>query len=154
MSDEYDTVHTMTDYYDGPRRGIADVSGRPHVYTSTWADIDTDEEEDVFELHAIDAETLSLALESWAIWLRWEEAFHDGQTNLHTHPALPEDRALRRPRRATVRAGTVSSAHHSLPVTASMNSTPPPNRKSISTSATSEMPVTFQPDSCFPPARR
>ncbi len=95
MSDEYDTVHTMTDYYDGPRRGIADVSGRPHVYTSTWADIDTDEEEDVFELHAIDAETLSLALESWAIWLRWEEAFHDGQTNLHTHPALPEDRARR-----------------------------------------------------------
>ena len=87
MSTDYETVHTMTDYYDGPRRGIADVSGLPHLYTSTWADIDSDDE-DVFELRAIDAETLSLALESWAIWLRWEEAFHDGAVGLDTHPAL------------------------------------------------------------------
>ena len=43
MSDEYETVHTMTDYYDGPRGGIAEVNGRPHLYTSTWADIDPDQ---------------------------------------------------------------------------------------------------------------
>jgi hypothetical protein len=95
MIDDYETVHTMTDYYDGPRRGIADVSGLPHLYTSTWADIDSDDGEEVFELRAIDAETQSLALESWAIWLRWEEAFHDGVTGLDTHPALPADRARR-----------------------------------------------------------
>jgi hypothetical protein len=94
MSDEYETVHTMTDYYDGPRGGIAEVNGRPHLYTSTWADIDADQQ-DVFELRAVDAETLSLALESWSIWLRWEEAFHDGLTDLKTHPALPADRARR-----------------------------------------------------------
>ena len=92
MSADYETVHTMTDYYDGPRRGIADLGGLPHLYTSTWPDIDSDEQ-DVFELRAIDAETLSLALESWAIWLRWEEAFHDGAIGLDTHPALPAERA-------------------------------------------------------------
>jgi hypothetical protein len=36
---------------------------------------------------------LALALEDWAIWLRWEQAFYSGRTTLDTHPALPEERA-------------------------------------------------------------
>jgi hypothetical protein len=28
----------MTVYYDGPRKGIADVDGRPHFYESEWDD--------------------------------------------------------------------------------------------------------------------
>jgi hypothetical protein len=33
--DRYETVHTMEDYYDGPREGFADVEGKPHFYVST-----------------------------------------------------------------------------------------------------------------------
>jgi hypothetical protein len=106
----------MVHYYDGPREGIAEVEGKPYLYVSTWADIDSDEE-DVFELYSVDEETLQLALESWVIWLRWEEAFHVGATTLATHPALPADRerheaieARLSPRIADIRA-RVPDAH-------------------------------------------
>ena len=39
----------------------------------------------------MDEDTWRLALEDWAIWERWEVAFHAKQTGLDTHPALPED---------------------------------------------------------------
>src|SRR5262249_44238017 len=55
-------------------------------------DIDTDQE-DTFLLMPITLETLELALEDWAIWRRWETAFHEGRTSTDTHPALPEDRS-------------------------------------------------------------
>jgi len=48
---------------------------------------------DVFLLQQIDEKTFDLAMEDWAIWCRWERAFHSGQTTQDTHPALPEDRA-------------------------------------------------------------
>jgi len=81
----------MTDYYDGPRRGIADYRGKPHLYESRYSDIDTDQE-DTFLLMPIIRDTFELALEDWAIWRRWEIAFHEGRTSADTHPALPEDR--------------------------------------------------------------
>lgn len=95
MTDEpatrpYERVYTMTDYYDGPRRGIADFDGRPHLYEARFEDAVG--YTDTFELREIDAETLALALEDWAIWLRWDEAFHAGRTTVDTHPALPGDR--------------------------------------------------------------
>lgn len=31
---EFERVHTMEDYYDGPRRGIANFRGAPHLYES------------------------------------------------------------------------------------------------------------------------
>lgn len=81
----------MTDYYDGPRGGVADFMGRPHIYRSLWADIDH-ERADVFELAPIDDQTLALALEDWQIWRRWEAAFHRGEVTLDSHPALPHER--------------------------------------------------------------
>jgi hypothetical protein len=114
----YEPVHTMVDYYDGPREGIAAFNGEPHLYMSTWADIDSDNE-DIFNLYAVDDETLRLALESWAIWLRWEEAFHAGATTQATHPALPVDRdrrdaveGLLSPRLADIRARTPDARAH------------------------------------------
>ncbi len=88
----FERVLTMTDYYDGPRRGIANFNGAPHFYESQFLDQD-DEFDDVFELRPIDGETLSLALEDWSIWLRWEVAFYAKATSIDTHPALPADRA-------------------------------------------------------------
>lgn len=86
-----ETVHTMTAYYDGPRSGIADYLGQPHLYESLW-DTSGDDEGDLFELMPLDRQTFTLAMEAWAIWLRWEAAFTQGRTALETHPALPMDR--------------------------------------------------------------
>ncbi len=92
----FETVHTMTDYYDGPRGGIADFCGVPHVYESTYSDTGDkpDDAIDVFRLSPVNPEVLELALEDWAIWLRWETAFHRGEiTQDDAHPALLVDRA-------------------------------------------------------------
>jgi len=88
----YEIVHTLTDWYDGPRRGIADYRGRPHLFESEWSDAE-DLDADTFLLMPVDADTLALALEDWAIWRRWETACHQGETTQQTHPALPEERS-------------------------------------------------------------
>jgi hypothetical protein len=88
----FERVYTTTDWYDGPRIGIADFEGKPHLFVSRF-DTSEDSYSDVFELREVDTETLRLALEDWGIWTRWENAFHAGQTTKDTHPALPEDRA-------------------------------------------------------------
>lgn len=82
----------MTDYYDGPRKGIADLDGRPHLYESEWDDIG-DDYAFTFRLSPVTPDVFALAMESWGIWLRWETAFHRGHTTQDTHPALPDDRA-------------------------------------------------------------
>lgn len=87
----FERVHTLTDFYDVPRGGIADLEGRPHQYKSQFADFGPGE--DHFELRRIDDATLQLALEDWAIWQRWEDAFDAGTATTATHPALPDERA-------------------------------------------------------------
>lgn len=91
LEPEYERVHTVTDYYDGPRKGIADFDGRPHVYESEWDDL-ADDYAFTFRLSPVAEGVFALAMESWLIWLRWEAAFHGGHTTQETHPALPEDR--------------------------------------------------------------
>lgn len=87
----FETVHTMTDWYDGPRRGVAMVSGRPHLYESCWSDIDSIED-DVYLLSPISDTLLSAAIEDWQIWERWSRAYKSGDATLESHPALPEER--------------------------------------------------------------
>lgn len=87
----FEVVHTVTDWYDGPRKGIADYGGQPHLFESEWRDGENMDAETFF-LFPVDAETFALALETWAIWRKWETAFHQGKTTDESHPALPEDR--------------------------------------------------------------
>jgi hypothetical protein len=90
--DVFERVHTMTNYWDGPRDGIANFHGNPHVYTSLF-DHTRDEYSELFELCPVDEETLRLALEDWEIWLRWDDAYKAGVVGLSTHPVLPNERA-------------------------------------------------------------
>ena len=87
----FETVHTMTDYYDGPRGGVADFRGAPHVYESEFSDT-LNNYTDSFRLSPISDDLFQLALEDWAIWLRWDAAYKRGDTPHETHPALPADR--------------------------------------------------------------
>lgn len=41
----FERVYTVTVWYDGPRIGVADFEGRPHRFESTFADIDSDAED-------------------------------------------------------------------------------------------------------------
>ncbi len=87
----FERVLTIPGYYDGARSGLALFRGLCHYFSSQF--IDFEGEEDIFDLWPVDDETVQLALEDWAIWRRWHEAFHAGRVTSETHPALPQDRS-------------------------------------------------------------
>jgi len=89
---EYEDIHTVFDYYDGIRTGIANFHGVPHYYERPF-DEALNDWADYFLLKPIDQETFRLAMEDWAIWQQWYVAWQTGKTPSETHPALPEDRA-------------------------------------------------------------
>jgi hypothetical protein len=90
-------VYTMTDYYDGPRAGIADFHGVAHRYLSVpyapevepalaataWDPTDTR-----FYLQPVTPAVLRWALEAWAIWERFDAARREG----HLAEPMPEER--------------------------------------------------------------
>ena len=86
-----ETVFTVTDYWDGPRKGIANYQGAPHLYECIF-DTTEDDYSDLYRLTPIDQQTFRLAMENWEIWLRWRAAFDAGKVTVATHPALPEDK--------------------------------------------------------------
>ena len=86
----YEFVHTVTDYYDGPRKGIANFQGKPYLYECIF-DQSKGDYSDLFSLAPVDPETFKLAMEAWEIWRRWELAFHSGETGISGHSALPHE---------------------------------------------------------------
>ena len=83
----FELVYTVNNYYDGPRSGIADYRGQPHRYDCQF-DEEADDWTDTFVLTPVAGDTLALALEQWAIWRKWEAAFHAGKVPHGSHPAF------------------------------------------------------------------
>ena len=97
----WEKVHTVDDWYDGERLGLADYHGQPHLYESRWDHAKGGWEGECWRrkkrtshywLSPVTPEVFSLAMEDLSILLRWTSAFDQGQVDLSTHPALPEDR--------------------------------------------------------------
>jgi len=87
-----DRVFTINDYYDGPRLGIAELGGIPHIYEAEF-DHSTDEYGDTYFLSPIDQQLLAFVMEDWAIWCRWDDAHKRGEAASETHPALQHERS-------------------------------------------------------------
>jgi hypothetical protein len=87
----FEEVFTVTDYYDGPRQGIANFKGNPHFYDCVF-DEERQNYSERYRLTAIPNHIFELAMEDWAIWERWQTEFHEGKTGKESHPALPQDR--------------------------------------------------------------
>jgi hypothetical protein len=90
MSD-YEIVHTISDWFDGARAGVANLNGEPHYYKNQWLENEQSWSE-LYLLQPLDTETFAFVMEDWEIWLRWEKAFKEGKTTQETHPVLPEER--------------------------------------------------------------
>jgi hypothetical protein len=88
----WEPVYTVNDYYDRPRLGVAEYSGKPHIYDSTLEGL-SDEYAEHYLLSPIDDDLLQLILQDWEIWQRWTAAYTAGEVSLDSHPALPEDTA-------------------------------------------------------------
>lgn len=87
-----DRILTINEYYDGPRLGIAELNGVPHIYEAEF-DHSSDEYGDTYFLSPIAPDLLALVIEDWEIYLRREEARQKKEVALETHPALPQDQA-------------------------------------------------------------
>jgi hypothetical protein len=83
-------IHSVWDFYDIPREGIADFQGRPHIYKCQFSEVD-DDWTNLFWLMEVDRELFVLDLERAAIFSRWREEFKRG--NVPGYPALPADQA-------------------------------------------------------------
>jgi hypothetical protein len=97
MDSALETVHTVSDWYDGPRGGAADYGGAPHWYRSVYLDGDGPwiPDEDRFELTPLSAEALAWEREQTAIFERWDQARKSGAVvwdgDEATCGAFPED---------------------------------------------------------------
>ena len=85
-------VHAVWDYYDGPREGIADFQGKPHVFKCHFSEA-ADGWTDLFWLMEIDQQLFQLAIEQHVIFRRWKTEFELGNVLIDSHPAMPADRA-------------------------------------------------------------
>jgi hypothetical protein len=95
----YEEVFTVTDYYDGARQGIANFNNLPHFYECIFDEVG-DECSDVYRLTPISQDIFELAKEDWAIFKKWEAAFHAGKSTEKSCPALPQDSARHKQIRA------------------------------------------------------
>lgn len=68
-------VHTISDFYDGPRAGATEFEGRPYWYRSVYLDTsEWDPNEDRFELTPLTVDALSWEMETKRIFERWDSA--------------------------------------------------------------------------------
>ncbi len=90
----YEYVFTVIEYYDGPRKGVANLQEKPHFFECIL-DETTNDYTEMFYLTPLDSHSFQLAIEDWEIWRRWESAFLKGDADTGTHPALSHE-AMRR----------------------------------------------------------
>jgi hypothetical protein len=95
----FEEVHTIDDWYDGPRSGFAQYHGVPHHYRSLYLDYDDwDADEDRFELVQVPTTVLDAAIEASAIFDRWDAVRQAAGATWKVDPpksefgTLPEDR--------------------------------------------------------------
>jgi len=92
-----DKLHTISEWYDGPRAGATEYKGKPYWYRSVYIDSDVwDPNEDRFELTPLTEEVLSWELESTKIFERWDSARKNGSIAWNegdegSFGAMPED---------------------------------------------------------------
>jgi len=84
---KFDRVHTVWDYNEGPRSGVADYMGKPHFYRNEF-DKEKDVYTETFLLKPIDHETFQLVVEQWDIRRKWELALHRGEVADSSHTAM------------------------------------------------------------------
>ncbi|MFJ4988586.1 hypothetical protein ACIP9H_32895 [Streptomyces sp. NPDC088732] len=84
IADGFERVYAESEWYDGPRAGLADVDGRPHYFLSEdYSHADLADEYSVWP--ASDA-AVEWEREQWAIFARWNERYEAGTAGPETHP--------------------------------------------------------------------
>jgi hypothetical protein len=89
-------VHAFVEWDRGPRSGIADYVGRPHVFRSDWTDIRGDKEEATFFLLSMDEQafrSIMAVLDDQTRHPRWGSPRGEELTRGTKYPHLMSDSA-------------------------------------------------------------
>jgi len=136
MAATFERVHTVTDYWDGPREGVADFRGAPHVYRSVWRHEADDWDDDRYFLSPIASEEAALAFEDWAIWRRFAEHYRGrvapAAESLGDWGALPEDLSRHRELRHLLTPILSLNRSRCIVARAEFRSVGPPQRTGLS----------------------
>jgi len=117
VGEAWETVHTVGDWYDGPRGGVADFGGAPHYYRSVYLDAPNwNPDEDRFELTPLSQDAFEAARELQTIWERWNRAHKAGTAPEASGDewALPADRQRRGEQEQVLAAGRAANASHAV----------------------------------------
>ncbi|EFC47446.1 predicted protein [Naegleria gruberi] len=88
-------VLTMSDYYDCPLHGVANLFDQPHIYEKHGT-IDNDFEPFYYLKPIYDTNFLKLLLEDWDIWVRYYDTMirnELGPKDLHPCLAIDQERS-------------------------------------------------------------
>lgn len=119
LTSPWERVHSIEDWYDGPRAGIADHWGWPHHYRSLYLDNDRwDPDEDRFELVPVAAEAVEWARECDEILRRYYKAHQAGTApeDPDDDRVLPADRTRRKELELRLAAELAANRHRALVV--------------------------------------
>jgi hypothetical protein len=92
----FEAVYAVAYSSDGPRRGIADYGGRPHLFECQWDDV-AGTYCDTYWLMPLDEAVVARACEQLSRWQRWEEVYaSDWKTSRKALDASEELREFQR----------------------------------------------------------
>lgn len=86
----FERVYVETEWYDGPRTGIADIHSKPHRFKSLW-DEKEDEYLSTFEVWPVSPAELELEIEQWCLFVAWNSRYESGEADADTHPGHGHD---------------------------------------------------------------
>jgi hypothetical protein len=81
---EFERVYVELERYSGPLSGVADVGSLPHYFHAS----DPGRVDDQFYVWPIAPEVFALERECWAIFVRWNERYENGEVGPEAHPGV------------------------------------------------------------------
>ncbi|MBO0593993.1 hypothetical protein I2486_21545 [Cellulophaga sp. E16_2] len=105
---KYEKVHTVNDYWDGPIEGVADFQGKPHKFKLLFDENEDDYSTD-YELQKISVKEFDLILQSWSLWIKWNNKDDKTKEEFDSHPVLPTDKEKREKIEAQLKGLTESN---------------------------------------------
>ena len=84
IADGFERVYAESEWYDGPRVGLADVKGKPHYFQNDA--YDHADEADEYQVWPAGKATVELEREQWAIFARWNERREASEVGSESHP--------------------------------------------------------------------
>jgi hypothetical protein len=82
----FERVYAELDWYDGPRKGLADVDGVAHYFAAV-NDYDCgDAHDEEFLIWPASVDTLALERRQWRMFVAWNNCYERGQATVESHP--------------------------------------------------------------------